>query len=142
MGFQIPERRTATLTFENIPGWEKAEVRVLIDAPLETVLWIEESGTNDDIPSRDVFEVIANEILLDWNLEDKDGKPIPSNIEGMLKVPRIFTTMFMGAYYRQAAEVPAPLGEPSPNGKPSQGESIQELANSSESLPVSNGHVS
>lgn len=137
MGFTIPERRSAMLTFENIPGWEGAEVRVLIDAPLETVLWIEESGFDDSVSSRQVYTVIADQILLHWNLQDKEGKDIPSTIEGMLTVPRSFMTMVMAAYYREAATVPVPLDEPSPNGKLSQAGSMQVLANQSESLPPS-----
>jgi hypothetical protein len=140
MGFTIPERRSAKLTFE-ATEWAGAEVRVLLDAPLSVVLFIEESQTDDDITSRDIFAIIADEILLSWNLEDADGNPIPSDIMGMMKVPRGFMTLLMKAYYEEVSAVPAPLDGPLQNGTQSPEGLTLELANASANLPPSNGRT-
>lgn len=137
MEFTIPERQSATLTFETVPGWETAKVRVLLDAPLDVMWYIEESATDNEKTSRKVYELIADNILLSWNLKDSDGNEIPATVEGIGKVPQSFMTALMKGFYLAAQGVPDPLDEPLQNGKLSPEASILVLANQSESLPPS-----
>ncbi len=138
MGFRLPKRKAATLTFDGTE-WEGAEVRVLLSAPLEIILLVEEGGSRDGVTSSDVFEAVMEEIVISWNLEDDEGNPIPATLEGMGKVPQEFFGLLMRGYTQNLMSVPDPLDEPSPNGKQSPGDTMQELANSSESLQASNG---
>ncbi|NUT23978.1 MAG: hypothetical protein HOV77_32885 [Hamadaea sp.] len=64
--------------------------------------------------------------LVDWNLEDDDGQPIPATPEGMRKVDTGLLTALKTAWLQSIVGVhdADPLPQSSPSGEPSPVESI------------------
>lgn len=61
----------------------------------------------------------GDEVLLDWNVDDKDGNPRPANVEGMLAIPSDMATALILGWLKAMQEPSGPLGEQSPDGEQS-----------------------
>lgn len=70
----------------------------------------------------------GKEVLLGWNLDDKDGNPVQPTAEGMLSIPEALGMTFMLLWLNKLTEVPAPLGDGSSAGKPTPAASIPMVA--------------
>ena len=115
MGFRIPTK-TALLVFDG--DYEGAEVRVRLNVPVRIYLDVL-TGGDDDVPgsrTRSLIET-ALSLIVDWNLEDKDSKPVPLTMEGMLSdaVDMPFLNLVV-SQWADASNPSAPLGKPSANG--------------------------
>jgi hypothetical protein len=62
--------------------------------------------------------------LMDWNLTDDDGTPVPANEAGIWAQDREFVILTIRAWVDGLASVARPLERPSPAGVPLAGESI------------------
>lgn len=60
--------------------------------------------------------------LVDWNLEEEDGTPVPTTVEGLRSQQGSFTNAIITAWRTTPVEVPAPLGQRS-----NAGEQLEEL---------------
>ena len=109
MGFRIATR--ATLVFKD-SVWDGAEVVCRLNAPLGAVLGMTVSGA----PEREGLLVWAREAIIEWNLEDPDGKPMAATAEAFAELPSGFQLRLYSTWLRLATGVPDPLGEPSRNG--------------------------
>ena len=55
-------------------------------------------------------------MLLDWNLDSKDGEPLEPNEASMLAIPESLGFMLLNAWLDELAGVPSPLGDESSDG--------------------------
>ena len=93
MGFKLPQR-TARLVFKD-PQFEGAEVRVTLDHPLGML--IEAQKLQEDKDMEGLCRFMAS-VLLEWNLEDAHGAPIPATEEGLRQVTASFVNAFLDAW--------------------------------------------
>ena len=101
MGFKLPQR-TAKLVFED--EFKGAEVRVTLDQPLGMLIEAQALQESQDIEG--LCRFVAH-ILLDWNLEDKDDRPIPATEEGLHQATPAFVDALVTAWVDAQTE-PAP----------------------------------
>lgn len=80
-----------------------------------------------------LFKDFAN-ALVEWNLEDDNGKPVPANYRGITSLDFDFAVQLATAWMEAVASVGNPLPPPSSNGHKHLEES-PELAKLSQSLP-------
>jgi hypothetical protein len=123
MGFTVP-RRIYKLEFD---GEKYAGIVVRVRAmSFATLLDIENMRRSDEMADRaemraqlDEFHGIFVDHLVDWNLEEEDGAPVPLTVEGLRSQEGSFVTSIIAAWRDTPTEVPAPLGRPSSDGDPS-----------------------
>jgi len=70
-----------------------------------------------------LFTMFAD-ALVDWNLDDDDGEPVPATLEGIQGQDADFVMPIIKAWFVALAGVTGPLGAGSSNGKPSAEPSI------------------
>ena len=68
-------------------------------------------------------ERFATEVLLEWNLDGRDGKPLPATSEGLAAIPTPLVVAILQRYFEVVAGIPGPLGGPSSNGRSALGTS-------------------
>lgn len=113
MGFQIPERM-ARLIFED--DYKGAEVRVKFNLPIGRVIAAQDAASSGNI--KELCYVVAD-ILVEWNLEDSDGKPIPATYEGILTLSADFLLLLVKTWAGAQVGPTAPLEAPSTVGSQS-----------------------
>ena len=47
--------------------------------------------------------------MIDWNLEDDDGNPVPANAEGMTMIPVELVNLMVGHWAEAVSDIPDPL---------------------------------
>lgn len=72
--------------------------------------------------------------LVEWNLQEEDGTPVPPTFEGLRSLEPPFTAVLVTAWLRGRTAVSAPLEQPSDGGAPSELEASIPMENLSESL--------
>tara|TARA_Y100000593_G_scaffold92787_1_gene185506 strand:- start:2716 stop:3063 length:348 start_codon:yes stop_codon:yes gene_type:complete len=100
------QRREALLAFPDGHEFEGAEIRAKLDVDIGTFLQIQsmtENATAEE--TRSVFEKFGDDIVLEWNLHDEDGKPVPSNGKGFLSIPPNIATAIISAWAENTATV-------------------------------------
>lgn len=109
MGF--PATTTYRLTFED-PGLEGLVVRVRSAS-------IRQRAEFNALEADDDFVEWFPKMLVEWNIEDSDGAPVPTTAEGIRAVDWDIVNAIMEAW-RNAKRVrpPIPLEQPSPAGDP------------------------
>jgi len=108
-GFRLPER-TARITFEGT-DYDGAEIRVRLSVTFAQFIALRESAQGEDQEA--MARLFGENVLMDWNLEDVDGTPIPANGDGMMALPLDLTNRVVQHWVEAVAEVPAPLSPPS-----------------------------
>jgi len=83
-------------------------------------------ATKDDASFLELIRRFSD-VLLEWNVE-VGGEPIPADIEGLKRIEPKFAMEIVLAWIGGLAEVSRPLGERSPNGKPSPARSTRRRA--------------
>lgn len=121
MGYR-PERKIYRLSFEDHPGLEVRAKSV----PLGEFLSISElAGVNGrDVTRQDTAKVAElfsgfAGALVDWNLEDDGGTPVPATLEGLYSQDFDFALEIIVGWMESIAGVPGPLDKPSSSGSPS-----------------------
>jgi len=105
--FRIPEK-TAHMTFEGT-DYDGCEVRVLLSVTFAQFIALRESAQGEDQES--MARLFGDNVLMDWNIEDAEGHPIPANGEGMMAIPLQLTNLVVQYWVQAVAGVPAPLVE-------------------------------
>ena len=82
---------------------------------------------------RDTFEPFAR-VLVEWNVEDDDGTPVPATLDGLLSQELPFVGQIIEAYVGAIATAPPPLSPASSGGETSLEELPPGLASASKSL--------
>lgn len=129
MGYKV-HRNIYKLRFEGAE-YEGLEVRAksvalgqFMDMMKLADLKSKKSLTEEDRAAIDsLFERFAK-VLVSWNLEDDDDKPVPTTKEGLYSLDFEFALLIILAWMDAVAGVSGPLGKPSSNGSPSLEESI------------------
>jgi hypothetical protein len=114
-GFHILAK-TAVLAFKG-SFYEGAEVRVRLNVPLGTVLEISILGAQGDPDSlKRAMRLFGEHALLEWNLVDEAGDPIPASADGMLAIDAGLAALIISEWTQAVRSVPRPLSEPSTSG--------------------------
>ena len=108
-GFRLPDR-TARITFEGT-DYDGAEIRVRLNVSFAQFIALRESAQSED--QERMAGLFGENVLMDWNLEDDDGRPIPADSDGMLAIPLDLVNLVVQHWVEQVAGVPAPLSETS-----------------------------
>lgn len=110
--FTLPEK-TALLVF---PGdYAGAEVRTLLSVPFAVLISLQDQ-ISDEESAMEAFDLFAERVLIDWNLDDKDGE-IPASSDGMRRIDPLFGVLLIREWVKAMKSPPDPLFEPSANGR-------------------------
>ncbi len=115
--YQVPE---VPLVLDFTGGtYEGAEVRLRGDLPLRMLFHLERLGEEGKI--KELITELGENVLMDWNLEDKDGVPIPATADGLMSQSTTFGMVILEKWTgalktgdKKAGH--SPLGGTSPNG--------------------------
>jgi hypothetical protein len=108
-GFRVPEK-TARITFEGT-DYDGAEIVLRLSVTFAQFIALRESAQGED--QEGMARLFGESVLMEWNLEDADGNPIPANSDGMLAIPLQLTNLVVQHWVEAVAGVPAPLAETS-----------------------------
>ena len=114
MGFKVPKRE-AMITF---PGtsYEGAEIKCVLDVPLAVFSQIAGAAGGSIEQVVEANRLWAEHVLKGWNLENDAGKAIKPTADNFIGQSPAFVNAVVLRWIEAVNEVPAPLGEPSPNG--------------------------
>ncbi len=85
--------------------------------------------TADDVSAENLgqYEKLISgfaEALVEWNVEDEGGAPVPATYEGVRGQDADFILDIVHVWVQALMGVPGPLGQPLANGKPSVEQSL------------------
>jgi hypothetical protein len=111
MGYQRPVK-AYRLKFED-PDLAGLEVTVRSVAISEFLKMTELAGAADDpkvaaASAGEVFHVLAG-ALMEWNLDDAAGQPVPATYEGIISCELDFVMMIVNAWLSAMSDVSPPL---------------------------------
>ena len=104
-GFRIPEK-TALITFEDT-DYDGAEIQLRLSVSFAQFIALREAAQGED--QEGMARLFGENVLMEWNLEDDAGQPIPANGDGMLAIPLELTNLVVQHWVEAVAGVPAPL---------------------------------
>jgi hypothetical protein len=113
MGFRL--NRTYSLQFTG--SMEGAEVKIR-STSVGDVLRLRATETDE------ATAAMLSDFLVSWNLEDEDGKPLPTTPEGVMSLEPVVMAAIVREWYKAAVGITAPLDAPSSSGDQSLEESI------------------
>ena len=108
-GFRLPEK-TARITFEGT-DYDGAEIWVRLNVSFAHYIALREAAEGDD--QAKMAELFGGEVLMEWNLEDASGEPVPANGDGMLQIPLSLAMLIVQHWIEAVSAVPVPLEPPS-----------------------------
>jgi hypothetical protein len=108
-GFRIPDQ-TAHITF-NGTDYDGAEIWVRLNVSFAHYIALREAAEGDD--QAKMAELFGSEVLMEWNLEDASGEPVPTTGDGMLQIPLSLAMLIVQHWIEAVSGVPAPLEPPS-----------------------------
>ena len=108
-GFRIPDQ-TAHLTFSGT-DYDGAEIWVKLNVSFRHYIALREAAEGDD--QAKMAALFGGDVLMDWNLEDDAGQPIPANGEGMLEIPLSLAMLVVQHWVEAVSGVSSPLPETS-----------------------------
>jgi hypothetical protein len=116
MGYR-PQRKVFVLDFGE--KYQGLEVKVRAGT-LGQLLGLQRLSGEDLTPDQldDLFGAFA-ELLKEWNVEDDDGQPVPTSVDGLKSLPPDLANDIVSTAAAVLAGVPDPLPEGSADGKPS-----------------------
>jgi len=104
-GFRIPDQ-TAHITFAGT-DYDGAEIWVRLNVSFAHFIALRAAAEGDDQAS--MADLFGNEALMEWNLEDASGEPIPATGDGMLQIPLSLAMLIVQHWIEAVAGVSAPL---------------------------------
>lgn len=107
-GFRLPQK-TERFVFGG--DYEGAEVVCKISVPLGFIFEMQEASEDP----RTVMARFAEDVLLEWNLEDEKG-PVPADAKGVMRVPNEFMAEVILKWTDRVMNVPGPLDTTSNDG--------------------------
>ncbi|WP_055696487.1 hypothetical protein [Streptomyces silaceus] len=115
-----PKRRIYDLDFSDHPDPDMHGLRVKLrhvdtGQALALDAALEEGG---DAGLKATLEILAAQ-LIEWNVEDDQGQPVPVGIDAVMAQEVDFNMTIVNAWREAIAGVPAPLDGASPDGGPS-----------------------
>ena len=106
-GFRIPDK-IAVITFEGT-DYDGAEIRAKLNVNFKYFSEIQAAISEDSTNGLRVAELFGDHALIDWNLEDDDGDPVPANAEGMTMIPVELVNLMVGHWAEAVSDIPDPL---------------------------------
>ena len=106
-GFRIPDK-VAVITFEGT-DYDGAEIRAKLNVNFRYFSEIQAAISEDSTNGLRVAELFGDHALIDWNLEDDDGNPVPANAEGMTMIPVELVNLMVGNWAEAVSDIPDPL---------------------------------
>jgi len=106
-GFRIPDK-IAVITFEGT-DYDGAEIRAKLNVNFRYFSEIQAAISEDSTNGLRVAELFGDHALIDWNLEDDDGNPVPANAEGMTMIPVELVNLMVGHWAEAVSDIPDPL---------------------------------
>jgi len=104
-GFRIPDQ-TAHITFSGT-DYDGAEIWVRLNVSFAHYIALREAAEGDD--QAKMAELFGGEVLMEWNLEDASGEPVPATGDGMLQIPLSLAMLIVQHWIEAVAGVSAPL---------------------------------
>ena len=108
-GFRLPEK-TARVTFEGT-DYDGAEIQLRLSVSFAQFIALRESAMGED--QEFMARLFGETVLMEWNLEDEDGQPLPADGDGMMAIPLDLTNLVVQHWVEAVAAVPTPLEQPS-----------------------------
>ena len=108
-GFRLPER-TALINFQGT-DYDGAEIQIRLSVTFAQFIELRESAQGEDQGL--MARLFGDNVLMEWNLEDDAGQPIPATGDGMLAIPLDLTNLVVQHWVEEVARVPSPLPKPS-----------------------------
>jgi hypothetical protein len=120
MGYQ-PTRPTFKLIFKDdeFDGLGVRTTSPSLGALQETMRLAGSASDSQDYSQLDKMIDLFAELLLEWNVEDDAGAPVPPTVPGLQAQPAPFVMSLIKAWgeqMRQSVQVPDPLDETSTGG--------------------------
>ena len=106
-GFRIPDK-IAVITFEGT-DYDGAEIRAKLNVNFRYFSEIQAAISEDSTNGLRVAELFGDHALIDWNLEDDEGDPVPANAEGMTMIPVELVNLMVGHWAEAVSDIPDPL---------------------------------
>jgi hypothetical protein len=106
-GFRIPDK-VAVITFEGT-DYDGAEIRAKLNVNFKYFSEIQAAISEDSTNGLRVAELFGDHALIDWNLEDYEGDPVPANAEGMTMIPVELVNLMVGHWAEAVSDIPDPL---------------------------------
>ncbi len=113
MGFN--PNRTAKLRFSD-PAFSEAEVVIRLSVSFERLMAIQSIQEQDSQTNEDMVRYLFDELVIEWNLEDDNGQPLPVDYKSAKKLPADFVGACVAAFGEAVGQPDAPLPEQSSNG--------------------------
>jgi hypothetical protein len=137
-GFRV-EQRTAAIDFAEDSPWHGATARVVISVPFKILLWYQRNAESKDVEmSSESLHQWGDKYLLEWNLLDDTGEPIPATGQGAEETDDSdIVTAMMLAWMEAVVHPAGPLSAQYNSGATSEAESMVELASASTAQPNS-----
>ena len=123
-------RRTAEVKFDEGHEFYGFEAVLALSASLDFMLSV---ASLDEYPvarQRELVRQFGDAILVSWNVEDRQGQPVPADGEGYLAQENDLCMAVMSAWTEAMTTPSAPLGQGSSNGPSSPEQPIDEQAGS------------
>ena len=133
MGYK-PKRTIYKLDFSQT---EYAGLEVAVRAgSIGDLLGLQELAGAGEMTAEEARQMFAGfaALLVSWNVEDGDDKPVPATYEGVASQEPDFVKAIVTAFFVNVAGTPPPLPDGSNSGGNSVADSTAALANSSRSL--------
>jgi hypothetical protein len=130
-----PKRTVYKLDFSDT---EYAGLEVAVRAgSIGQLLALQELAGQEEMTADEARQMFAGfaALLVSWNVEDDDDKPVPVTYEGVASQEPDFIKVIITAFYANVAGAPPPLPGASGSGGTSAAESTLGLAAASRSLP-------
>lgn len=119
--------RTALISFDEDHELHGLELTVRLNADM--ALFLQIVGLTEMGPSvgpetikqfASALTDFGDRCLVDWNVDDDAGNPIPANGAGFLRQDLDFVMAIIGAWVAEVSTPSAPLVQPSPGGSTSE----------------------
>lgn len=111
--YTIPDV-TGTLEFE-AGYWAGAHVEVRLTVPLRLYFEVLESvDSGDGAVLRAALRTWAEEVLVDWNIQDRHGNPVPATADGFETLPLIMSMDLVRTWLNKVPEIDLPSDGGSP----------------------------
>ncbi len=111
-GYRVPDR---TNILEGFTG-DFEGLEVTCDRNSTVDLYLELSDALEDDRITETFELFGEKILLSWNLEDSEGRPVPATGAALRDQPVDLAILIVRTWLTERTAVSAPLERPSTNG--------------------------
>ena len=136
-GFKVT-KRYGNIDFDDDSEYSGVYARVVISVPFETLFWFQRNVSTEEVSTGlEALKKFGDEFLVEWNLEDEDGNPMPATGDGILALPDYnLATQLLTGWIEAVVTPPDPLSTKSEILDTSQELMTQALAESS--LPLGN----